>query len=104
MQPVKPHIDAEVRFLTTVEGGRKRGGIGQDYRPSHDFGHSVLNEGRHMYPGRDLVQIGETVVAEITFLAPEYQRGWLSRSKKARKLWDMVLFGTCSISRCGKRE
>jgi translation elongation factor EF-Tu-like GTPase len=52
-------------------------GIGQDYRPTHDFGHSVLNDGRHMYPGRDLVQFGETVTAEITFLAPEYQRGWL---------------------------
>jgi translation elongation factor EF-Tu-like GTPase len=76
-----PHVEAEVRFLTSAEGGRKDGfGPGpHGYRPTHDLGHldGMLNDGRHMYPGLDWVPLGETVIAKITLLVPHYQYGHL---------------------------
>ncbi len=70
----KPQIQADVRFLTTAEGGRQ-GGIATGYRPTHDMGHTadLLNDGKHEYLGRDWVELGEAVTALITFLVPEYQ-------------------------------
>jgi translation elongation factor EF-Tu-like GTPase len=77
----EPHIEADVRFLTTAEGGRQSGIAPgpQGYRPTHDFGHpdGILNDGRHLYPGCDWVQLGEKVIAEITLLVPDYQYGHL---------------------------
>jgi translation elongation factor EF-Tu-like GTPase len=78
MSSVGPHIEAEVRFLTTAEGGRM-GGIATGYPPNHDMGHPDhrLNSGRHDYPGREWVNLGETVIANITFVVPHCQHGHL---------------------------
>jgi translation elongation factor EF-Tu-like GTPase len=78
MHPVAPHIVAEVRFLTTAEGGRN-GGIGTGYRPTHDMGHpdGILNDGKHDYLDREWVELGDVVFANITFLVPDYQFGRL---------------------------
>ncbi|WP_193369568.1 elongation factor Tu [Pelagibius marinus] len=72
-----PDIEAEIRFLPTEEGGKNipcRSG----YFPNHDFGlPGSLNDARHSFPDVEEVRPGDTVRSEMTFLAPELQRGRL---------------------------
>lgn len=73
----EPDLEAEIQFLATAEGGRAtpcRSG----YRPNHNFGiPGILNDAQHEYLGREWVAPGETVMARLWFLAPEYQEGRL---------------------------
>ena len=72
-----PDIEAEIRFLTTEEGGR-RTAVRSDYRPDHAMGQSgILNGARHIFVTSDEVAPGETVRSQMTFIAPEYQYGRL---------------------------
>lgn len=70
---VGPHIEAEIRFLTTEEGGRQgyvASGYGsQFYYDGEDHG------AFHEYPDVDRVFPGETARVHLTFLHPEYHIG-----------------------------
>ena len=73
----EPDIQAEVRFSTTLEGGRN-GPVCTNYRPCHDMGiDGMLNDGKHEFVDREWVALGDTVVSRIRFLVPEYQAGRL---------------------------
>ena|SRR5207253_1006848 len=72
-------LEAEVRFLTTAEGGRqspaRSGGM---YRPTHDFGmKEFFNDGVHVFVGKEWVAPGESVVSKIWLLSPESLYGRL---------------------------
>jgi hypothetical protein len=70
------HIEAEIRFLTTAEGGR-RGPVRSGYRAPHNFGAKGENfDAAHEYPDGQLA-LGETVTAKMWFLFPGLQRGQL---------------------------
>ena len=71
-----PDLQAEITFLATAHGGR-RSPVYSGYRPSHDFGLQTLNDGAHEYVGCTCVAPGETAVANMWLIAPEYQRGRL---------------------------
>jgi translation elongation factor EF-Tu-like GTPase len=72
-----PDIEAEVRFLSTEEGGKTipcRSG----YRPNHDFGiEGALNDAHHDFPDGAEVRPGDTARSLMSFLDPEAQRGRL---------------------------
>ena len=76
--PVRtPDIEAEIRFLTAQEGGRSTPCL-SGYRPNHDFGlNGMLNDATHQYIGKESVAPGETALAHIWFLVPDYQLGML---------------------------
>ena len=72
-----PDIEADIRFLSTDEGGRSGPAL-SGYRPTHDFGvEGMLNDAHHEYIGVDSVSPGATARAQIWLLAPEYQAGRL---------------------------
>jgi translation elongation factor EF-Tu-like GTPase len=71
-----PDIEAEITFLPTEEGGRRSAAV-SGYRPNHNFGLASLNDAAHEYIGRDSAAPGETVLANMWFLAPQYQVGRL---------------------------
>jgi translation elongation factor EF-Tu-like GTPase len=70
---VPPHVQAEVRFLTTSEGGRESpvasGYRGQLYYDGHD-GDAVYG-----FPGDDLIHPGATTVASLWLESPDGHRG-----------------------------
>jgi translation elongation factor EF-Tu-like GTPase len=69
-----PDLEAQVRYLSSSEGGRKSP-VYSGYRPNHDFGlPGELNDGQHEYPGREWVQPGDSATALLWLLAPERQR------------------------------
>ncbi len=70
-------IEAEIRFLSTSEGGRQTP-VATGYRPNHDLGmEGMLNDAVHEYVGVDWVAPGDTVHAKLWFFAPEFQVGRL---------------------------
>lgn len=72
-----PDIEAEILFLATESGGRQSPAI-SGYRPTHDFGlDGMLNDAAHEYVGCDSVSPGQSAMANIWFLAPQYQEGRL---------------------------
>lgn len=72
-----PDIEAEIYFVPTDQGGRRSPAF-SGYRPSHDFGvPGMLNDAQHHYPNHQQVLPGETVLAQLWLLAPEYQNGRL---------------------------
>lgn len=72
LQP--PDIEAEIRFLSTGEGGR-HGPCATGYRPHHDFGlGDVQFDAIHEYTGRQWVAPGETVIAQLSFMGTEYPK------------------------------
>ena len=74
----EPDIEAEIRFLPTVEGGRM-GPVRTGYRPDHNFGlEGMLNGAHHEFVDRDWVALGERVVTQMWFTVPEYQTGRLA--------------------------
>ena len=80
----EPDIEAEVRFSTTLEGGRN-GPVCTNYRPCHDMGiDGMLNDGKHEFVDREWVALGDTVVSRIRFLVPEYQAGNCMRACRSR--------------------
>ena len=64
---------AELEFLTTEQGGRK-GYAKSGYRPHIEFGNysEYLTSGQQTYIGKDIVEPGEKIKAEITILSKEY--------------------------------
>ena len=72
-----PDIEAKIRFLSIEEGGRSMP-CKSGYRPNHDFGvEGMLNDAVHTFIDKDRVAPGESVVAHLTFLSPEFQFGRL---------------------------
>jgi translation elongation factor EF-Tu-like GTPase len=67
------HIEAEIRFLGTEEGGKKKPAR-SGYRPQfHYEGHDW--DAVHEYPDVDQAAPGQTVRALLSFLSPEEHRG-----------------------------
>lgn len=75
-----PHIEAEIRFLTTEEGGR-RGYVVSGYRPQF-FYDGQDHDAVHEFPDADRVLPGQTVRVHITFFHPENHIGRLYPGKK----------------------
>ena len=72
-----PDIEAEIRFLTTEEGGRHTA-VRSDYRPDHAMGHpEILNGARHIFLDRESVEPGGSARSQMIFTVPEYQYGRL---------------------------
>ena len=72
-----PDIEAEVRFLTTEQGG-KRTACRTGYFPNHNFGIAgILNDARHSFPDVGEVRPGDTVRTQMTFIDPKAQKGRL---------------------------
>lgn len=68
-------IEAEVRFLTTLEGGRNSA-VSSNYRPDHKMGETgMLNGAQRFFPDLEWVQLGATVRSLMIFTVPEYQFG-----------------------------
>lgn len=65
-----PDVEAEVRFLSTAEGGRQKPAI-SGYRPAHLVRDDYLTTGVHDYLDTGDAKPGDTVRATITFIAPE---------------------------------
>ena len=73
----EPDIEAEVKFLTTAEGGRHTP-VRTGYRPNHDMGRTdETNDAMHEFAGMDVVPLGKSVLSRMRFLAPERQNGRL---------------------------
>lgn len=72
-----PDLVAKIEFLATECGGRSHPAQ-SGYRPNHDFGlPGTLNDAAHEYIGQDFAAPGETVLANVWLLVPEYQAGRL---------------------------
>jgi len=72
-----PDIEAQISFLPTEQGGRRSLAL-SGYRPNHDFGlDGMLNDAAHEYIGCESAAPGQTVNANMWFLAPQYQEGHL---------------------------
>jgi translation elongation factor EF-Tu-like GTPase len=72
-----PDIEAEITFLSTADSGRQTYVL-SGYRPSHNFGiPGMLNDAVHEYIGPGKVEPGESALANIWLLTPEYQEGRL---------------------------
>jgi len=70
-------IEAEIRFLTTEEGGGP-GPYRSRLNTTHDFGHSgALSDAMHIFLDRDMAKPGETVRSQMSLLDPQAERGRL---------------------------
>lgn len=70
-----PHIEAEITFLNTAEGGRRTPAL-SGYRPQFYYGEQDW-DAIHTYPDVELVYPGQTARVLLTFLSPERQVGRL---------------------------
>ncbi|WP_046757676.1 EF-Tu C-terminal domain-related protein [Kordia jejudonensis] len=68
-----PDFIAELRFLTTEEGGRKSA-VHAGYRPHIEFENypEYLTSGQQTYLGQDIVEMGTTILAEIAIFGTAY--------------------------------
>ena len=74
-----PDIEAEINFLSAEEGGRCTP-CASGYRPNHDFGiEGQLNDAIHEFIDKSRVAPGETVMARLSFMAPEHQELFAGR-------------------------
>ncbi len=74
----RPDIETEISFIPTENGGRQTA-VKSGYRANHNFGfEGMLNDAAHEYIGQESVSPGESVLANIWFLVPEYQTGRLT--------------------------
>jgi len=72
-----PDFEADIRFLSTAEGGRRdpiRSGCCQ----SHDLGLAGLNDATHEYTDQEWVSPGDTVHTRLWLISPEMQSRRLS--------------------------
>jgi len=69
--PRQPHIEAEVAFLPTSEGGRSTSAK-SGYRPNHLVLPDYLPSGHHEYRDKEQVLPGESAKTEIWFLSPKH--------------------------------
>jgi len=74
---LRADIEAEIRFLSTEEGGGP-GPYRSRLHTTHDFGHaSRLTDAMHSFQDRDQAQPGETVLSRINLLYPEAEKARL---------------------------
>ena len=72
-----PHFIARLKYLTSKEGGRKTA-AGSGYRPHIKFERSnYLTSGQQIFIGRDHVNPGETIDAEIIIIATNIFKNYL---------------------------
>ena len=77
-----PDLEAEISLLASEQGGRA-GPAKSGYRPNHDFGiEGTLNDAAHEYLGQEWLAPGETAIAHIYLLSPQYQAGRLHQGFK----------------------
>jgi translation elongation factor EF-Tu-like GTPase len=75
--PPKIDIEAQIRFLSTMEGGGP-GPYLSRLTTTHDFGiEETLFDALHVFPDVAAVRPGDTVRSQMSFLAPESQRNRL---------------------------
>lgn len=81
-EPTEPrprHVQAELTFLPTVEGGRESpvfsGYRGQLHYDDHDW------DAEYAFIDRELIQPGETATAQLWLMSPEAHRGRLVPGK-----------------------
>ena len=73
----RPDIEAEIRFLTTEEGGGP-GPYRSRLNTTHDFGHGgALSDAMHIFLDREMAKPGETVRSQMSFLYPRAEKGRL---------------------------
>lgn len=82
---------AELEFLTAEQGGRK-GYAKSGYRPHIEFENysEYLTSGQQTYIGKDIVEPGEKIKAEIVILSTEYFN---------KRLYENMKFQFCEGSR-----
>jgi len=82
---------AELEFLTTEQSGRK-GYAKSGYRPHIEFENysEYLTSGQQTYIGKDIVEPGEKIKAEIAILSTEYF---------TKRLYENMQFKFCEGSR-----
>ena len=75
-----PDVEAQVRFLSTSEGGRHKPAF-SGYRPAHLVRDDYLTTGVHDYLDTTEAKPGETVRATITFISPAAYPGslWIGK-------------------------
>lgn len=67
-----PDFIAELRYLSTQEGGRITP-VKSGYRPHVKFPFSkIMTSGQQKFIDKEIVYPGDTVQAEITILSPQY--------------------------------
>jgi hypothetical protein len=71
-----PDIEAELHFLSTSAGGKKRPAC-SGYRPDHDFGGPTLSGAHHEFVGEDAVSPGDSIRSLLWLLDPASQVGRL---------------------------
>ncbi len=76
-----PDIEAEIKFVSTEEGGRRSAAL-SGYRSNHDFGLGALLDAAHEYPGCESVAPGQTARANMWFLAQLLHDGRLHPGMK----------------------
>ena len=67
------NIEVEVTFLPTEHGGRQAA-VFSGYRPQFYYGGEDWDAAYH-FSGDHAVHPGEKVVAELTFVSPQYHQG-----------------------------
>jgi len=68
----KPDFTAELRYLTTEEGGRKTPVWSIGYRPQVKFPfEDVQTSGEQTFLNKEVVYPGDTVIAEIAIISTE---------------------------------
>jgi len=74
---------AELQFLNTEQGGRKNT-VASGYRPHIEFEDhpEYLTSGQQIYIGKEKVEPGETVLAEISILSKAYFKNKLNENMK----------------------
>ncbi|NVK27763.1 MAG: hypothetical protein HWE14_06950 [Flavobacteriia bacterium] len=72
MKPT-PDFIAELTYFSTEEGGRKAPAL-SGYRPHLEFDHSPgkLTTGSQRFIGKEWIEPGQTIEAEITMVRPEF--------------------------------
>jgi translation elongation factor EF-Tu-like GTPase len=71
MIPRKPDFIAKLKFFTSEQGGR-RTAAKSGYRPQVKFDFTEMQtSGQQIFIDREIVNPGETVIAEITLLSPQ---------------------------------
>lgn len=74
---LKPHFIAKLKYKTTEEGGRKTPAK-SNYRPQVKFGFTKYDtSGIQRFLDKDIVFPGESVLAEITVMSPQFFKGML---------------------------
>jgi len=103
----EPDIEAVVTLLPTNEGGRI-GYASSGYRPQHVLAENWITSGVQTYLTREIVNPGESSLANIKFLSPLENSLWVGREiriqegskvvgyAKVTKIYNQALLRKCS--------